>query len=62
MYALVSLVLPVQSATEDGLTLHEIVSNLPTDPASLAVVLLVTFSIALVAWSGRSKPEIRPPQ
>lgn len=40
-------------ASDDGLTLGDIVANLPTDPAAIFTLLLVFGSLALVLWAGR---------
>jgi hypothetical protein len=47
------LVTVLQSPSEDGLTLRDILSDLPTDPVSLFVVVLVVGSVLLVLWAGR---------
>ena len=39
-------------STDDGLTLREVVDNIPTDPASVTVSLLLMASLAFVLWSG----------
>lgn len=44
-----------QTATEEGLTFSEIVSDLPTDPASITTILLFLGSVGLVIWFGRPK-------
>ena len=56
MYTLVSASLAVaQSSVDDGLTLREVVESLPSDPASIFVLLLLSASVAFVAWSGRGR-------
>lgn len=42
------------SATEDGLTLREVVADLPSDPASLFTIALFLGAVIFVLWSGRS--------
>ncbi len=54
MLTLVSLVAAAQSV-DGGLTFREVVADLPTDPASVFVVLLLLGCTALVVWSGRGK-------
>lgn len=44
-----------QSTSDDGLTIAEIIADLPTDPASIFVVLLLMASGALVLWAGRPR-------
>lgn len=41
------------AADDDGLTWREILADLPHDPASIAVLLFVIASLALVIWAGR---------
>lgn len=41
------------SSDDDGLTWREVLTDLPHDPASIAVFLLVIVSVALVIWAGR---------
>jgi hypothetical protein len=45
----------IQTASDDGLTLRNILGALPTDPASIFVILLLAGSLALVLWAGRPK-------
>jgi hypothetical protein len=46
---------PAAQAADDGLSLGEILSDLPTDPASIFTLLLAIGSVALVLWFGRPK-------
>ena len=56
MYAFASLaLLAVQSSTDDGLTFHEVVDQIPTDPVTIFTLLLVFGSVTLVLWAGRNK-------
>lgn len=52
MYVLHSLATAVQSNPDDGLTLAEIFENLPSDPASIFVLLLLVGCVAAVVWFG----------
>ena len=42
-------------AADEGLSFGEILSDLPTDPASIFTVLLLVGSLLLVLWFGRPK-------
>lgn len=46
----------VQASEGEGLTLHEIVSALPTDPAAIFTIVLFLSCTALVIWAG-GKPR-----
>lgn len=50
------IILPnaMQSSTDGGLTLREVVADLPTDPASLFAIALFAAAVVFVLWSGRS--------
>jgi hypothetical protein len=53
---LTALIAPTAAqAADDGLSLGEILSDLPTDPASIFTLLLAIGSVALVLWFGRPK-------
>jgi hypothetical protein len=55
LHAFAATALLTQAATEDGLSLSEILSALPTDPASLFVLILVLgFGGATVYFGKRS--------
>ena len=41
-----------QSAGDDGVTFHDILSNVPTDGATIFTLLLLIGSIGLAAWFG----------
>lgn len=49
------------TAASDGLTLSEVVANLPRDPASIFVMLLVLASLIAIVWFGGSHGP-KPPQ
>jgi hypothetical protein len=53
--ALASLASTAQTTPDEGLTFTEILSDLPTDPASIITILLLLGSVALVLWFGRPK-------
>jgi hypothetical protein len=40
---------------QDGFSLHRIVSNLPSDPGSIFVLLLVAVAVGWVAWGNLKK-------
>lgn len=44
----------LQSSSGEGLTLREIVSDLPSDPASLFTIVLFVGAVVFVLWAGRS--------
>lgn len=50
---LINAVAQAASSDDDGLTWREILAGLPHDPASIAVLLFVIVSVALVIWAGR---------
>ena len=50
---LINAVAQAASSDDDGLTWREILADLPHDPASIAVLLFVIASVALVIWAGR---------
>jgi hypothetical protein len=52
---LATLAATAQTASDEGLSFTEVLSNLPTDPASIFAILLVVVSFALVLWFGRPK-------
>lgn len=52
MYSLLPLGVLVQSTSDDGLTLAEMLSALPTDPASVFTILLLLGSVGAVLWFG----------
>lgn len=52
---LYTVLLAAQSTTDDGLTLRELAESLPSDPASIFALLLMTGSVVLVLWAGRGK-------
>ncbi len=51
----VSLATLVQLPEREGLTLHEVVADLPHDPASLFVIALLVGCTVWVLWTGRSR-------
>ena len=51
----------LQAAEEEGLTLGEVLADIPHDAAAIVVYVLVGFSVALVIWSGRRRAA-RPPR
>ncbi len=55
MYTHASLILAVQSGSDDGLTFSEMIEQIPTDPATIFTVLLLAGCAALVVWTGRGK-------
>jgi hypothetical protein len=62
MLAFTALGAVVQSTTDDGLTFGEILSGLPTDPASIFTLILLFGSIGLVIWYGGSRAGKRGPR
>jgi hypothetical protein len=52
MLAFTALGAVVQSTSDDGLTFREILSGLPTDPASIFTLLVLFGSVAIVVWFG----------
>lgn len=40
---------------DEGLTFREVLANIPTDPASVFVYLLVAVSLGVIAWSNRPR-------
>jgi hypothetical protein len=40
---------------DDGLTMKEVMGNLPSDPASLVVLAIVAVVVGLVLWGNRKK-------
>jgi hypothetical protein len=50
-----SLAAIAQTTPDEGLTFSEVLSELPTDPASIFTILLLAGSFALVLWFGRPK-------
>lgn len=52
MYSLLSLCVLVQSTADEGLTFDEILSDIPTDPASVFTILLLVGSVGAVLWFG----------
>ena len=42
-------------AFQDGFSLHRIVRNLPTDPGSIFVLLLVAAAVGWVVWGNLKK-------
>jgi hypothetical protein len=55
MYTLATLTAVFQSGADDGFSLRQIVSTLPTDPASVFVIVLLVVAFAAVLWSGRGR-------
>jgi hypothetical protein len=55
MYTLAPFAAVFQSSADDGFSLHQIVSTLPTDPASVVVIVLLVVAVAAVLWSGRGQ-------
>lgn len=53
MYTSSLILTAVQTSADEGLTFTELLSSLPTDPASLAVLGMLAASFALVLWTGR---------
>lgn len=49
--------LAVAQTGEGGLTWSRFLHSLPTDPASIFVLLLLAGSLALVVWAGRPKKK-----
>lgn len=44
---------------DDGLTFREVLANIPTDPASVFVYLLLAVSLGVIAWSNRPRRKRR---
>lgn len=40
---------------DEGLTFYEVLENVPTDPASVFVYLLVAVGLGVIAWSNRPR-------
>jgi hypothetical protein len=55
MYTLATFAAVFQSSADDGFSLRQIVSTLPTDPASVFVIVLLVVAVAAVVWSGRGQ-------
>jgi hypothetical protein len=55
MYTLATFTAVFQSADDDGFSVRQIVSTLPTDPASVFVIVLLVVALAAVIWSGRGR-------
>jgi hypothetical protein len=55
MYTLAPFTAVFQSPADDGFSLRQIVSTLPTDPASVFVIVLLVAALAAVIWSGRGR-------
>lgn len=53
MFTIALLSTAAQSPSDEGLTFTELLSSLPTDPASLAVLGMLLASFVLVLWTGR---------
>lgn len=53
-YAVASL-----QVADEGLTFREVLANVPTDPASVFVYLLVAVSLGVIAWSNRPRRKRR---
>ena len=41
--------------TQDSFSLHKVVANLPTDPASVFVFLLLAVAVGWIAWVSRKR-------
>jgi hypothetical protein len=54
MSTLLGLLAQVGSADE-GLTFSELIDSLPTDPASIFVLVVTGFAVAVVFWTGRPR-------
>lgn len=52
MYTLLAFLAQVGSA-DDGLTFSELIDSLPTDPASMFVLMVIGFALAAIAWTNR---------
>lgn len=50
---LIIAVVQAASSDDDGLTWREVLEGLPHDPTSIAVLLFLIVSVALVIWAGR---------
>lgn len=55
MSQLLSLAAPVQASSDGGLTIHEILASMPSDPLSLFVIALLAVSAVLIFWAGRPR-------
>ena len=40
---------------QDPFSLHKVVANLPTDPASIFVLLLLALGVGWIVWGSRRK-------
>ena len=60
MFTMTTLAMLTQS-TDDGLTWTEVADSLPTDTASIVVLLLLIASFALVLWTG-TRPRGKGPR
>jgi len=52
MFAFTALFVLAQSASDEGLTLREIIDSLPTDPVSVFTLVFVLSCLGLVLWYG----------
>ena len=50
-----SIIVAAIQSTSSGLTLAEVLADIPHDPAAIAVYLMLAGSIALIVRGGRSK-------
>jgi len=51
----------LQTAPDDGSAFGRILSNLPTDPASIFTLVLMIAAVAAVIWFGRPKGDKHKP-
>lgn len=51
MFALIALI------QDDGLTFHEVLSDIPHDAAAIFVYLLVAIFVFFIWWGSRSRPS-----
>lgn len=56
-----NLVAQATAGAGDGLTLTQVVRDIPHDPAAFVVYALVIGSVALVVWAGRNRPDSGAP-
>lgn len=54
MFTVLGIAVALQAA-DNGLTIAEVIADLPKDPASIFAICLLLGSMALVLWAGRPK-------
>lgn len=57
MKTFATIVALIQAAPEGGSAFSRVLARLPSDPASIATLLLLVGAAGLVVWFGRSKGD-----